>query len=164
VAHHPIGIPAGAEMSSIQPFLSKRLAEQLQTAKACEEDYLRQARQTTDARKPGWLKSGLFSGNGNRATPVSAWPVRKGPQEDGSYLVDVNLFGQAIDLGNGLKGGAGGTGWQVAIKVISENGRYVIDDVRMPDGDSTDGPSHVLSDSFKGCDGPRWISLTAANR
>jgi hypothetical protein len=34
VAHHPIGIPSGAEMAAIRPFLSKRLAEQLQTAKS----------------------------------------------------------------------------------------------------------------------------------
>lgn len=37
VAHRPIGIPTSAEVAVIRPFLSKRLAEQLQTAKACQD-------------------------------------------------------------------------------------------------------------------------------
>jgi hypothetical protein len=165
VARHPIGIPAGAEMSTIRPFLSRRLAEQLQTVKTCQEDYFRQHHQATDrAPKPTWLKSGLFTGDGNRALPVSAWPVRKGPQQDGSFLVYVNLFAQSIDLGNGLKGGAySPTGnWRVGVKVISEDGQFVVDDVRLFDGPSTDEPSHLLSDSFVGCDGSHWTGLSAA--
>jgi hypothetical protein len=42
VAHHPIGIPAGTKMAAIQPYLSKRLAVQFQTAQACQDDYRRQ--------------------------------------------------------------------------------------------------------------------------
>jgi hypothetical protein len=167
VARHPIGIPAGAEMTVIRPLLSKRLSEQLQTAKTCELDYFRQhISAADDAVKPPWLKGGLFSGDGNRALPVSAWPVREGPQKDGSFLVLVNLFAQTIDLGNGLKGGAySPTGtWHVAVKVISEDGKFVVDDVRLFDGSSTDGPSHLLSDSFAGCDGPHWTGLTAKNK
>jgi hypothetical protein len=41
------------------------------------------------------------------ALPTSSWPVRKGPQEDGSFLVYVKLFAQTIDLGHGLKGAWG---------------------------------------------------------
>jgi hypothetical protein len=165
VEHHPIGIPAGLEIAAIRPFLSKRLADQLQTVKACEDDYFRQHHQSTDGiPKPMWLKNGLFSGEGNRALPTSSWPVRKGPQEDGSFLVYVNLFAQVIDLGNGLKGGSGSPGgeWQIAAKVISENGQFVVDNVRMFDGPSADGPSHLLSDSFVGCEGSRWTGLIAA--
>jgi len=166
VARHPIGIPVGARMAAIRPFLSKRLAEQLQTAKACEEDYFQQHHQTTDnAPKPSWLKSGLFSGDGNRVLPASAWPVREGPQKDGSFLVYVNLFSQTIDIGNGLKGGSGSGGsWRVAAKVISENGRFVVDNVRLFDGSSADGPSHLLSDSFAGCDGSHWTGVVVPNK
>jgi hypothetical protein len=97
--------------------------------------------------------------------PLSAWPVREGPQKDGSFLVYVNLFAQTIDVGNGLKGGsASGGSWRVAVRVISEDGRFVVDDVRMFDGTSTDGPSHLLSESFVGCDGSRWAGLAAANK
>ena len=118
--------------------------------------------QTADlALKPTWLKTGLFSGDASRALPASAFPVRDGLQKDGSFLVYVNLFAQAIDLGNGLKGGSGAPGgsYRVAVKVISENGQFVVDDVRLFDGPSTDGPSHLLSGSFAGCKGSRWVGL-----
>jgi hypothetical protein len=167
VARHPFGIPTGAKMTAIRPFLSKRLLELLQTAKACEDDYSRQHHPTAgDNPKPAWLKAGLFSGEGYRALPASAWPVREGPQKDGSFLVYVNLFAQSIDLGNGLKGGSGSPGgaWRVAAKVISQDGQFVVDDIRLFDGSSADGPSHLLSESFAGCDGPHWIGLPAASK
>lgn len=162
VAHHPIGVPDGAEMTAIAPFVSKRLNQQLEAAKACEKDYFRKQHQTVDsAPKPTWLQSGLFSGDGSRALPASAFPVRDGLQKDGSFLVYVNLFAQAIDLGNGLKGGSGAPGgaYRVAAKVISENGQFVVDDVRLFDGPSADGPSHLLSEAFPGCKGPSWVGL-----
>lgn len=56
VAHHPIGIPAGAEKATIWPLLSKKLTGQLQAAQACEEDYFRQHQTTDIATKPVWLK------------------------------------------------------------------------------------------------------------
>ena len=70
VAHHPIGIPEGAEKAAILPLLSKRLTEQLQTAQACEEDYFLQHQAVDGAPSPTWLKSGLFSGDGERASPI----------------------------------------------------------------------------------------------
>ena len=163
VAHHPVGIPDNREMAAIAPFLSKRLTEQLQTARACQEDYLRQRRPTDDPQRPPWLETGIFSGKDSRAKPASAWPVRKGSQENGSFLVEVNLFAQAIDLGNGLRGGSGSPGgtYEVSVKVISENDEFVVDDVRMFDGPTTEGPSHLLSQSFSGCNGPHWTGLAA---
>ena len=77
VAHHPVGIPPGAETAKLRPFLSKRLAEQLQTAQACQEDYNRQHPTADRTPRPGWQKSGLFSGGGNHAAPVDALVERK---------------------------------------------------------------------------------------
>lgn len=74
VARHPIGIPSGAELATIRPFLSKRLAEQLQTAKACQEDYFQQHQIKEGTPKPAWLKTGIFSGDGKRAAPVESYP------------------------------------------------------------------------------------------
>lgn len=159
VAHHPIGIPAGAEMTTLGPFLSKRLAEQLQTAQACEEDYLRQHQPIDGAPKPTWMKSGLFSGDGERAWPISEAVERKEPQKDGSYLVYVFLVHKYT--GRGIAyfhfNGHRAQGWHVVATVVSENGRFVVDDVRLIDSDSTEGPSHPLSDVFVGCEGPHWI-------
>jgi hypothetical protein len=167
ILRHPFGIPSGATMQAIRPFLSERLAAQIETAKACEADYLRDHEGTSDiVPKPAWLKSDLFSGDANRAAPASAWPVREGQQKDGSYLVLVNLFGQTIEVGNGLKGGAySPTGtWHVYAKVIPQDGKFVVDDVRLFDGSSADGPSRLLSESFAGCDGSHWAGVPAAKK
>lgn len=154
IARHPIGAPEGKNMAAIRPLLSVRLAGELEAARKCEAEYLRDASGTIEHKeKPVWLKSDVFSGGDNRVAPTSAWPVREGQQKDGSFLVLVDLFGQTIDLGNGLKGGAySPTGtWHVHVKVVSEGGRFVVDDVRLFDGNDTDGPSHLLSESLAGC-------------
>jgi|GEM_PF-6386050 len=166
VAHHPIGIPAGAEMAAIRPFLSKRLTEQLQTARACKDDYSRQRPTASGTSKPGWLKSGLFSGEGSHASPVDAVAERKEKQNDGSFLVYVDLepVDALIDLGHGRRAFHGGYTWQVEARVIPEDGRFVVDNVRLFDGPSADDPSHLLSDSFVGCDGSHWIGLAAMNK
>jgi hypothetical protein len=155
VARHPIGIPTGAEMRAIRPFLSKRLADQLQTAQACQADYSRRRPTPSRVSKPGWLKSGLFSGERSHASPVDAVVDRKEKQSDGSFLVYVDLepVEGLIDLGDGRRSFHGGYSWQVEARVISENGQFVVDDVRIFDRFPAEGPSHLLSDSFTGCDG-----------
>jgi hypothetical protein len=166
VAQHRIGIPTSAEMAVIRPFLSDRLAEQLQTAQACQDDYGRQHPTASGNSKPAWLKSGLFSGEGSHALPVDAVVHRKEKQNDGSFLVYVDLepVDAVNDLGNGRRAFHGGYTWQVVARVISENRQFVVDSVRIFDRFPAEGPSHLLSDSFAGCDGARWTGLAAANK
>lgn len=156
VAHHPIGIPAGVKLAAIQPYLSKRLAEQLQTAQACQDDYSRQHSTPSGISKPEWFKSGLFSGEASHASPVDAVVSRKEKQNDGSFLVYVVLEPVGALVGHGRSGFHGGYGWQVAARVLSENRQFVVDDVRIFDQSPTEGPSHLLSDSFTGCEGSHW--------
>ena len=159
MARHPIGIPAGAEKVTIWPLLSKKLTGQLQTAQACEEDYFRQHQATDSTAKPAWLNTGIFSGDDKHALATSSFAYSRGPQKDGSFLVNVELR-YAPDNKT----------WGVATRVVAEDGRFVVDDVRIFDRDSiderglTDGPSHLLSDSFAGCEGPHWTGLTATNK
>lgn len=166
VARHTIGIPAGAEMMAIRPFLSKRLAEQLQTAQACQDDYSRQHPTASGNSKPGWLRSGLFSGEGSHASPIDAVADRKEKQNDGSFLVYVDLepVDALIDLGHGRRAFHGGYTWQVEARVIPEDGRFVVDDVRIFDGFPAEGPSRLLSDSFSGCDGSHWTGIAATHK
>lgn len=166
VAHHPIGVPTSAEMTAIRPFLSKRLAEQLQTAQACQEDYSRQQPTARGGSEPGWSKYDLFSGQGDHASPVDAVVDRKEKQNDGSFLVYVDLepVEAVIDLGHGRRAFHGGYTWQVEARVISENGQFVVDDVRIFGHFPAAGPSHLLSDSFTGCDGSHWTGLAATHR
>jgi hypothetical protein len=161
VARHPIGIPDGVKLTAIRPYLSNRLAEQLQTAQACQDNYSRQHPTPSGVSKPGWLKSGLFSGEGGHASPVDAVVNRKEKQTDGSFLVYVGLepVEALIDLGHGRRAFHGGYSWQVEARVLSENGQFVVDDVRIFDRFPAEGPSRLLSDSFTGCDGSRWTGL-----
>jgi hypothetical protein len=164
VVQHPIGIPAGTEKVAIWPLLSKRLAGQLQTAQACQEDYFRQRQTTGGAMKPRWLETGIFSGDGNRAVPTGSFAFNTGQQKDGSFLVYVELrFANDDHL------------WDVAASVVAEDSRFAVDDVRIfdtvpSDGTAyrlpgpTDGPSHLLSEEFSGCDGPRWTGLLTSNK
>jgi hypothetical protein len=166
VARHPIGIPAGVKLAAIRPYLSKRLAEQLQTAQACQDDYRRQHPTPSGISKPGWLKSGLLSGEGSHASPVSAVVARKEKENDGSFLVYLNLEPlEAINnLGHGRRAFFGGYTWQVETRVISENGQFVVDDVRIFDHLPADSPSRMLSDSFSGCDGSHWTGIAATHK
>jgi hypothetical protein len=163
VAHHPMGIPTGAEKATIWPLLSKRLTGQLQTAQGCEEDYFRQHQTTDSAAKPSWMKTGIFSGDGTRALPTFSFACSKGPQKDGSFLVDVELA-YTPDPMSSLH-----QMWGAEARVVAEDGRFVVDDVRIFDNDSidgrssTEGPSHLLSESFVGCDGSRWTGVAATN-
>lgn len=166
VAHHPIGIPAGAEMVAIRPYLSKRLAEQFQTVQACQDDFGRQHSAASGVSKPGWLKTSLFSGEGSHASPVDAMVDRRAKQNDGSFLVYVDLepADAVINLGHGRRAFHGGYTWQVEARVVSENGRFVVDDVRIFDRFPAEGASQLLSESFAGCDGSHWTGPTAAIR
>jgi hypothetical protein len=166
VAHHPVGIPTGAEIEAIQPYLSKRLAKQLQTARACQDDYIRQHLTASGTMKPGWLKSGLFSGEGSHGSPIDALAVHKEKQNDGSFLVSVDLepLDAVIDLGHGRRAFHGGYTWVVEVRVLPEDGRYMVDDVRIFDRFPAKGASRLLSDSFSGCDGSHWTGLAPTNK
>lgn len=166
VAHHPIGIPAGVKLATIEPYLSKRLVQQLQTAQECQNDYSRQHPIASGMSKPSWLKSGLFSGEGDHSSPVDASVQRKEKQNDGSFLIYLGLepTEALIDLGHERRGFHGGYSWLVEAHVISEKEQFVVDDVRIFDDFPAQGPSHLLSDSFTGCDGPHWTGLDAPEK
>lgn len=164
MASHSVGIPAGAEMMAIRPLLSRRLADQLQTAQACQDDYSRQHRTASGTSKPGWLRSGLFSGEGSHASPIYAGADRKEKLEDGSFAVYMHLEYDYIDLGHGNQAFHGDHGWQVEARVISEMGQFVVDDVRIFDHFPAEGHFHLLSDSFTGCDGSHWTGIAATHK
>jgi hypothetical protein len=165
-AEHPIGIPRDATMAKIRPFLSQRLAEQLEAAHACEEDYFRQ-RHSPGAATPGWLKIDLFSGAGAHAAPLEPLPERKEPQADGSFLVYEELLMPRRAAQHPTRPYSANDWWwwwRVAVRVVPENGQYVVDDVRIFGSYSTNGPSYLLSESFSGCDGGRWTGVAVAKK
>jgi hypothetical protein len=151
VARHPIGIPTGEDEAALRPLLSKRLIQQLETAQGCQEDYFRQHPKADAGPKPAWLDKGIFTGYSKRALPLSASATQKELQKDGSFAVSVQLT--YVKLPGFVPDEAG---WDLIAKVILENNRFVVDDVRLFDGLYTEGPSHLLSETFTGCNGSYW--------
>jgi hypothetical protein len=151
VQRKPIGIPGGADKASLWPFLSRRLVQKLETARACQADYILQHHDADAIPKPAWLNTGIFVGNSKRAFPQSSVAVKKEPLQDGAFAVTVNLT--YVKLPGFVPDEAA---WEIVPTVIPEDNRFVIDDVRLFDGLDTNGPSHLLSETFLGCDGAHW--------
>jgi hypothetical protein len=159
VARRPLGVPKGEEKAALWPFLSKALIQKLDVAQSCEDDYLRQYPATNLKPAFGWLETGLFSGSNELASPSAAKLERTQPMKDGTFRVYVRLtykdsfetYGKPPDRTHTFD-------WHVAAVVISEAGRFVVNDVLFFEDDSTRIASR-LTDSFAGCDGPRWVGM-----
>jgi hypothetical protein len=164
VARRPLGIPKGEDKAALWPFLSKRLIQKLDAAQTCENDYLRQRPDKDGKPAFGWLETGLFSGSNEWAIPASAAVDRTKPMKDGTFRVYVRLtykesfetYGRPPDPANTFD-------WHVAAVVKSEGGRFVVDDVLLFEDASTKIASR-LTDSFRGCDGPRWVGIKVKDR
>jgi len=157
VAGRPLGIPKGRVKTALWPILSKRLAQRLEAAQACEDDYFRQRPNGTGKPQFAWLDRGIFSGADDRAMPTEAVVERSEPQQDGSFRVNVTLtYNDAAAAYGRLADPADDIHWQVAAVVILEDQRFVVDDILLFKDDSTEIASR-LADSFPGCDGSRWV-------
>ena len=78
--------------------------------------------------------------------------------------VDLEPLEAVNDRGHEPRAFYGGYSWQVEVRVISENGQFVVDDVRIFDRFPAEGPSHLLSESFTGCDGSQWTGMDAVKK
>jgi hypothetical protein len=156
VARRPLGIPKGADKAAIWPFLSNRLTQELDAAQACEGDYYRQM--TDKNSKPGfaWLENGLFSGANEEALPSATALERTEALKDGSFHVYVRLtFKESFETYGRPPNPADTFQWRVVAVVMSQDGRFVVDDVLFFKDGSTEFESR-LADSFPGCGGSRW--------
>jgi hypothetical protein len=165
VARKPIGIPQNADKSAVSPFLSKKLIHQLESAQSCEADYFRKHPKNGDDKPEfDWLELGLFSGANERAAPAAAVVTRTEPDKNGSYRVYVRLtYTDSIEA-NGRKPNPASTfHWNVAAMVISEDGRFVVDDVLLFKDNSTRVDSRLTS-SFPGCDREHWVGQKLSTR
>jgi hypothetical protein len=159
VEHHPLGIPQGDDRARIMPLLSASLRKQLQNAQACQEDYLHQSPASDRNQKPVWFSAGLFSGEGELAAPGAELIDHKEQKDDGSFHVIVWLSRKESVVPNSAASASSWRNWHVSVAVRAEDGRFAIDDVRIFDGLSADSPSHLLTDSFAGCNGSRWVGV-----
>jgi hypothetical protein len=154
VAHWPLGIPTGADKTAIWPLLSKRLIREFETAQACEDDCLRQTPSTFKPRF-AWLDLGLFSGPEDEAAPAEVVVERTEPQRDGTFRVQViftyrDMYHRPPDPADTIH-------WRGVVTVISEDGRFVVDDILLFEVSSTEVQSRLSQILTRGCDGPRWV-------
>ncbi|MBZ5641627.1 MAG: hypothetical protein LAO19_02605 [Acidobacteriia bacterium] len=159
VEHHPLGIPQADDRSRILPLLSTRLRKQLQDAQACQDDYLHQSPTSDRNQKPMWFNVGLFSGEGELTAPGAELIDHEEQKDDGSVHVIVWLSRKGFVVPKSATSASSWRNWHVSVAVRAEDGRFAVDDVRIFDGLSADSPSHLLTDSFAGCNGARWVGV-----
>jgi hypothetical protein len=149
VTRHPLGVPSGADWKTFAPYLSKALLHRIDVNLACQEDW---SRQNPDPNsKPPFLEDGLFTGGNERAEPRSFHIERTESEKDGSIRVYLRLA-----LGSTP---ADTETWHIAVIVLRENGRLVVDNViYLKDEKDESGVDYRLSEYLSyGCDGPRWV-------
>ena len=148
VTLHPVGIPQGAEMKNLSPYLSKALLHKIHLFEACYAEWLRQNPDPNTKHPFGVFESGLFSGADDRSE-VQAFEIEKGESlKDGSLRVYVKLT-------NDDPPGHPQT-WRVAVIVIRENRHYVISDVIYLQ-DKNIPIESSLSELSKQCNGACWV-------
>jgi hypothetical protein len=164
VARRPLGIPKGEDKAALRPFLSKRLIQKLDAAQSCEDDYLRQRPDKDGKPAFGWLETGLFSGSNEWAIPAAAIVERTEPMKDGTFRVYVRLtYKESFETYGKRPDPAHTFDWHVAAVAVSEEERFVVNDVLFFK-DSSSKIASKLTDSFTGCDGPRWVGVKVKNR
>jgi hypothetical protein len=159
IARKPLGLPKGEDKATLWPFLSKRLIQKLDAAQSCEDDYLRQRSDKDGKPAFGWLETGLFSGSNEWALPAAAAVERTEPMKNGTFRVYVRLtYKESFETYGKPPDPTHTFDWHVAAVVLSEGGRFVVNDVLLFRDDSTKIASR-LTNSFAGCDGPRWVGI-----
>lgn len=159
VERRPLGIPTGADRTAIWPFLSKRLVQILETAKACEDDYFQKHSGSDEKPEFIWLEMGLFSGDVEMAMPTEVVVEGTEQQKNDTYIVYVRFtYDDSVYYPDHYQASDSYTPfhWHGAAVVTTEDGRFVIDDILVFKRDSTT-IEFRLSNVFRGCDGPRWV-------
>jgi hypothetical protein len=146
--YQQLGIPYGRAKKALWPLLSKRLAQQLDSLEACDEDYHERYGEILRANtyKPAtpWLEEGLFTGPNDAATPRIFRIL--GSRSVGENRVDV-LIAFKEDWGDS----------EGDVTAILENNRWVIDDyVAMYENDEL----RRLSAGYSECKGGKWVGET----
>jgi hypothetical protein len=155
--YQQLGIPYGQAKKALWPLMSKRLAQELDSLGACDDDYYRRFGEIlrTNTYKPAtpWLEEGLFTGPDDAATPRIFRIL--GSRSIGDNRVDVDLrFTTKQSYSPDLGLPPSYDHYEGVITAILENNRWVIDDyVAMYDNDEL----KRLSAGYSECKGAQWV-------
>ena len=158
IRYKPLGIPNGHAKKALWPLLSKRLATELDSLQACEDDYFRRYGDVlrANAIKPAilWGEVGLFTGPNDAADPIKFSILSN--RAIGSDRVDVYIRFTHEQIYC--------CGWPTSyfpsegvVTATLENRRWVIDDyVAMYENDEFTR----LSEGYPQCRDGRWVGIT----
>jgi hypothetical protein len=149
------GIPTLERMKSLSPYLSDSLLNRIAQARACGDDWFRLHPQNDIKAPLAWLEFGLFSGADDRSGPHTFHIQKAKSQEDNSIRVNVRLT-------EGIPPEKPWT-WEVAVIVIRENGRFVINDVVFLKDKDVDTESRLSEILKRGCNGSHWVGYGDKN-
>jgi len=156
-AHHPSGIPADADMKILAPYLSEGLRHKIDLSRACQADWEQQKPDQSAAEKNS--KYMFFTGIGN--SPVSFQIQKTVHRKDGSLLVYVELAFKLPKYPPWSQ--------RVAVVLIEEDGRFLVDDVIYVNDSVWDHPEDKPANRrltgylSAGCDGAHWIESSLPN-
>lgn len=152
--YQQLGVPHGPARKALWPLMSKRLAQELESIQACNDDYYRRygefLRANTYKPSSPWLEDGPFTGPNDAATP-SRFSILDS-RSVGDHRVDVHLrFPEPVNCCNS---GPPYFYTEGVVTAILENNRWVIDDyVTMYANDSLTR----LSAGIGVCKGGKWV-------
>ena len=144
VSHPIVGIPTPKRMKVLSPYLSSSLIHGINQARACRDDWFRLHPKNDEKAPSTWFEFGLFSGYDDRGDPRTFRIDKTESEEDGSFRVYVRLTeGPQEKPWN----------WQVAVVVMSEDGKFVINDVIFSRDKDVETESRLSELLTRGCDG-----------
>jgi len=145
------GIPTPKRMKVLSPYLSNSLIHGINQTRACRDDWFRLHPKNDEKAPSTWTEFGLFSGFDDRGQPQAFRIEKAEAEEDGSFRVYVSLTeGPPEKPWN----------WRVAVVVMPEAGKFVINDViflRDKDVETASRLSELLTG---GCDGSRGVGFS----
>ena len=148
VVRAPSGLLNGSEMRIFAPFLSRSLRRKIEVTSACERDWLRQNRGRMVKAPFSWSEAGIFSGPNERTSPGDFHIESTQAEKTGTFRVVVRFTYRPID---------GPGSWRVVAIVVREDGRFVVDEVIFPKGETKDVDRTLSQILSQGCEGSRWV-------
>jgi hypothetical protein len=158
--YQQLGIPYGRAKKTLWPLMSKRLAQELDSLRACDDDYYRRFGEILRANAyksaTPWLEEGLFTGPNDAATPRIFRIL--GSRAVGENRVDVELgFTTKPTYSPDFALPASYDHYEGVVTAILENNRWVINDyVAMYENDEL----QRLSAGYSECKGGQWVGVT----
>jgi hypothetical protein len=148
VSHPIVGIPTPKRMKVLSPYLSSSLIHRINQARACRDDWFRLHPKNDEKAPSTWFEFGLFSGYNDRGDPRAFRIDKTESEDDGSFRVYMRLTeGPQEKPWN----------WQVAVVVMSEEGKLVINDVIFLRDKDVETESRLSELLTVGCDGSHWV-------